>query len=78
LFAGTIDGQISSIDLFSGLIIASYSSHQQEISLLLYNNLHELLISGGWDRKLKIHNDTHNLERIEARENVMRNIVNVS
>jgi hypothetical protein len=36
------------------------------------------LISGGWDRRLKIHNDTLHLERIESRENVMRIINNVS
>lgn len=44
----------------------------------MYNNQHRLLISGGWDRRIKIHNDTHHLEKIEARENVMRNINNVS
>jgi len=43
----------------------------------MYFDYHKLLISGGWDKKLKIHNDTHHLERIESRENVMRNINNV-
>jgi hypothetical protein len=36
------------------------------------------LITGGWDRKIKIHNDTQHLEKIESRENVLRNINNVS
>jgi hypothetical protein len=45
--------------------------------VLVYNNFHKLLISGGWDSRLKIHNDTQHLARIEARENVMRNINNV-
>ena len=63
-FIGTIEGEIISIDLFSGLLINRYCSHEHEISMLMYNNTHKLLISGGWDRKLKIHNDTHHLERI--------------
>ena len=66
-FIGTIEGEIVSIDIFSGLLINSYSAHQQEISILMYNNLHKLLISGGWDKRIKIHNDTHHLERIESR-----------
>ncbi len=77
-FVGTIEGEIISIDLFSGLLISTYSAHEQEISVLMYNSLHKLLISGGWDRRLKIHNDTHHLEKIESRENVLRNINNVS
>lgn len=44
----------------------------------MYNNTHKLLISGGWDRRLKIHNDTQHLDRIESRENVLRNINNIS
>lgn len=63
-FVGTVEGQIVSIDVFSGLVISSYCSHEHEISMLIYNSEHKLLISGGWDRKLKIHNDTHHLERI--------------
>lgn len=77
-FIGCINGSISSLDLFTGLIIQQYSSHRSEISLLSYNHLHNLLISGAWDRRLKIHNDTHHLDRIESRENVLRIINNVS
>lgn len=66
-FVGTIEGEIVSIDVFSGLLISAYCAHDHEIAMLIYNNEHKLLISGGWDRKLKIHNDTHHLERIESR-----------
>jgi hypothetical protein len=64
LFVGSIEGQIVAVDVFSGLTISKYSSHSLEISLLLYNEQNQLLITGGWDRKLKIHNDTQHLERI--------------
>lgn len=75
---GCVNGSISSLDLFSGLVIQKYSSHRNEISFLQYNNAHNLLISGSWDRRLKVHNDTHHLEHIDSRENVLRNINNVS
>ena len=78
LFLGSIDGDIAALDVFSGLKIATYSKHAHEISMLLYNDENQLLISGGWEKKIKIHNDTQHLERIENRENVMRNINNVS
>lgn len=52
------------MDVFSGLVIASYSKHAQEISLLVYNEANQLLITGGWEKRIKIHNDTHHLERI--------------
>ncbi len=58
LFLGSIEGDVVAVDVFSGLTIAKYSSHQQEISMLLYNEEHQLLITGGWERKVKIHNDT--------------------
>lgn len=74
-FIGCIDGSIASLDIFSGLIIQEYSPHRNhEISVLIYDNEHNLLISGGWDRKIKIHNDTHHLEKIQSRENVLRKI----
>lgn len=63
-FLGCINGSIISLDLFSGLLINKYSSHKSEISLLHYNSVNSLLISGSWDRKIKIHNDTHHLEKI--------------
>ena len=37
-FIGTIEGEVISIDLCSGLLINRYSSHSQEISVLMYNN----------------------------------------
>ena len=49
------------LDVFSGLVISRYCRHDQEVSMLLYNNEHKLLITGGWDRRIKIHNDTHHL-----------------
>lgn len=75
---GSIDGDIVALDVFSGLTIAKYSKHVQEISMLLYNDDNQLLITGGWEKRIKIHNDTQHLERIENRENVLRNINNVS
>lgn len=66
-FIGTIEGEIISIDLFSGLPITNYGSHEQEISILMYNNQHKLLISGGWDKTIKVHNDTLHLDKIESR-----------
>ncbi len=78
LFLGSIDGDIVALDVFSGLTIAKYSNHAQEISMLLYNDENQLLITGGWEKRIKIHNDTQHLERIENRENVLRNINNVS
>lgn len=64
LFVGSIEGDVVAVDVFSGLIIGTYSKHALEISLLLYNEQNNLLITGGWEKKIKIHNDTQHLERI--------------
>ena len=46
--------------------------------MLLYNEANQLLITGGWERRIKIHNDTQQSEALEKGQNVLRNISNVS
>lgn len=48
LFLGSIDGDVVALDVFSGLTISKYSNHVLEISMLLYNEENQLLITGGW------------------------------
>jgi|JI6StandDraft_1071083.scaffolds.fasta_scaffold05434_8 WD40 repeat protein len=76
IFVGSIGGDVLSVDAFTGIILNRFAEHTKEVCYVGYSFRHSLLVTAGWDRIIKIHNDTDKLERIDKRNNVLRTIRN--
>lgn len=61
IFIGTIAGEVLSVDAFTGIILNRFAEHTKEVCYVGYSYKASLLVTAGWDRMVKIHNDTDHL-----------------
>lgn len=57
IYLGDSNGKIKNFNMSNSSIIKEFTSHQKEISQLLYSQNMQILISLSTDQQLKIHND---------------------
>jgi WD40 repeat protein len=76
IIVGDHEGKIVMVDSLSGVILKEFCSHSGEVTAMFYVSDDNLLITGSWDKKIMIHNDSLKGGNKEKNKGVVRSISN--